>query len=214
MTTKSQSTADLPDPAAVFACSLSLWKACHDHAAKEKDFNLSECFNGVDQFMREVMSIGNRFEEWACHNINFNELNDVWPYLLEDKFGEACLTFLSLGALSQFSEGDCLRVALHMKLPLILSNKARDSFCIYINTFCQGPVPVVSDENGYVVFETELEAQREIVDNQMTRLQQFLNGEREFEDAIEVQEYVVPVTVLPDGRIVDEAGRCFGPRPE
>lgn len=89
--------------------------------------------------------------------------------------------------------------------------RLRDGFCIYINTFCQGPVPVVSDEKGYCVFETELEAQKEIVDNQMTRLQQFLDGEREFEDAIEVEEYVVPVTVHPDGKIVDEDGRCFGP---
>jgi hypothetical protein len=73
------------------------------------------------------------------------------------------------------------------------SSNLRDGFCIYINTICQGPVPVVSDDNGYVVFATELEAQKEIVDNQMTRLQQFLDGEREYEDAIEVEEYVVPV---------------------
>jgi hypothetical protein len=84
-------------------------------------------------------------------------------------------------------------------------------FCIYINTFCQGPVPLVSDENGYVVFATELEAQREIVDNQMTRLQQFLDGERDYEDAIEVEEYVMSVTVNSDGVIVDEDGRRFGP---
>jgi tRNA splicing ligase len=91
------------------------------------------------------------------------------------------------------------------------STNLRDGFCIYINTFCQGPVPVVSDDNGCVVFATELEAQKEIVDNQMTRLQQFLDGEREFEDAIEVEEYVVPVSVHPDGKIVNEDGRCFGP---
>ena len=91
------------------------------------------------------------------------------------------------------------------------STNLRDGFCIYINTFCQGPVPVVSDDNGHVVFATELEAQKEIVDNQMTRLQQFLDGEREYEDAIEVEEYVVPVTVHPDGKIFDEAGNCFGP---
>jgi hypothetical protein len=89
--------------------------------------------------------------------------------------------------------------------------KLRDGFCIYINTFCQGPVPVVSDENGYIVFATELEAQKEIIDNQMTRLQQFLDGEREYEDAIEVEEYIVSVTLHPDGKIVDEHGRCFGP---
>jgi hypothetical protein len=90
----------------------------------------------------------------------------------------------------------------------------RDGFCIYINTFCQGPVPVVSDDDGYVVFTTELEAQKEIVDNQIPRLQQFLDGEREYEDAIEVEEYVVPVTVHPDGKIVDEDSNCFGPNVE
>ena len=42
-------------------------------------------------------------------------------------------------------------------------------FCIFINTFCHGPVPSVSDENGYIVFATELEAQREIVDNGQRR---------------------------------------------
>lgn len=73
---------------------------------------------------------------------------------------------------------------------------------------------MVSDENGYVVFETELEAQKEIVDNQMTRLQQFLDGEREYEDAIEMEEYVVPVSIHSDGFIVDEAGRTFGPKPD
>jgi|SRR5882724_6686478 len=87
-----------------------------------------------------------------------------------------------------------------------------NGFCIYINTFCQGSVPVVSDGEGkYVVFETELEAQREIVDSLQIHLEQFLDGERDFDDAITVEEYVVPVTVHPDGTITDEDGRCFGP---
>ena len=85
-------------------------------------------------------------------------------------------------------------------------------FCIYVNTLCQGPVPVVSDGKRYIVFETELEAQREIADNMMTRLQQFLDGEREFEDAIASEEYTVPVTVHPDGVITDQTGACFGPK--
>jgi hypothetical protein len=90
----------------------------------------------------------------------------------------------------------------------------RKGFCIYIDTFCQGPVPVVSDENGYVVFITELEAQREIVDNLITHLQQFLDGDRDFEDAITVEEYVVPVTVNAGGIITDENGNHFGPHVE
>ncbi len=90
--------------------------------------------------------------------------------------------------------------------------KFRDAYCIYINTVFQGAVPVVSDGDGKcVVFDTELAAQREVVDHQMTRLQQFLDGERDFDDAITIEEYVVPVTVHPDGVIVDEDGGCFGP---
>lgn len=92
-----------------------------------------------------------------------------------------------------------------------METNLRTGFCIYIDTLCQGPVPVVSDERGYVVFETELEAQKEIADDQITRLQQFLDGERDFDDAIAVEEYVVPVTVHPDGVITDEDGNRFGP---
>ena len=88
----------------------------------------------------------------------------------------------------------------------------RTGFCIYINTFCQGPVPVVSDDDRYVVFQTELEAQKEIADYAIIRLKQFLDGERDFDDAITVEEYVVPITVDPDGVIKDEIGNCFGPR--
>lgn len=123
MTTERQAVSIRPDPAGVFACALSLWQAIHERAANEKDLNLSECFNGMDQFMREVMSIANRFEEWACEHINFDELTDVWPYLLEDKFGEACLALLFPSELAQFDEGDCLWVALRLKLPVFLDDK-------------------------------------------------------------------------------------------
>ena len=90
-----------------------------------------------------------------------------------------------------------------------------NGFTIYINTFCQGPVPVLTDgDEKFIVFETELEAQKEIVDHTMIRLQQFLDGERDYDDAITVEEYVVPVTVHPDGSFTDEAGNCFGPERE
>lgn len=86
----------------------------------------------------------------------------------------------------------------------------RNGFCIYIDTFCQGAVPAVSDGDGkYVIFQTEIEAQREIADHQIMRLQQFLDGERDFEDAMTVEEYLVPVTIHPDGVIVDMDGNAF-----
>ena len=85
------------------------------------------------------------------------------------------------------------------------------AFCIYINTHCEGSVPSVRDGKGKpCVFKTELEAQREIADFIITRLQEFIDGERDFEDAMTVEEYVVPVDVYPDGSIVDAAGNCFG----
>ena len=90
----------------------------------------------------------------------------------------------------------------------------RTGFCIFMDTFCQGPIPTVSDDDGYIVFETELEAQKEIVDHQIFRLRQFLHGERDFEDAMAVEEYIVPVTVHPEGTIVDEAGSSFRRYPE
>ena len=65
-----------------------------------------------------------------------------------------------------------------------------------------------------IIFNTELEAQREIVDGQLIRLQQFLDGEREYEDAITVEEYVVPVTLQTDGTIVDADGNTFSRFPE
>jgi hypothetical protein len=93
-----------------------------------------------------------------------------------------------------------------------MATNLRDGFCIYVNTLCQGPVPVVSDgDDRYVVFETELDAQKEIADDLIMRLREFMDGERDFVDAITVEEYVVPVTVHPDGTITDEDGHCFGP---
>ncbi|HZQ45406.1 MAG TPA: hypothetical protein VFC07_00220 [Verrucomicrobiae bacterium] len=90
------------------------------------------------------------------------------------------------------------------------SQNVRAGYCIYINTLCQGPVPILTDGEGkYIVFETEVEAQREIVDHAMIRLQQFLDGERDFDDAIMVEEYVVSVTLHQDGSFTDEAGNRF-----
>ena len=87
----------------------------------------------------------------------------------------------------------------------------RPGFCVYINTLLQGEVPSLFEGEGkYVVFATRLEAEREIADNAMTRLQQFLDGERDFDDAITVEEYVVGVDVLIDGSIIDENGNYFG----
>ncbi len=84
----------------------------------------------------------------------------------------------------------------------------RHGFCIFINTLFEGAVPSVrgGDDDRVVVFATRREAELEIVDFLQIRLQQFIDGERDFDDAITVEEYVVPVEVLPAGTVIDETG--------
>ena len=64
----------------------------------------------------------------------------------------------------------------------------RNGYCIFTRTFFQGSIPTFSDgDDRYVVFETELEAQREMADYSITRVRQFLDGERDFDDAMTVK---------------------------
>jgi hypothetical protein len=87
---------------------------------------------------------------------------------------------------------------------------ATRGFCIYLHTHSQGAIPLERDAKGaVVVYETELEAQRVIAEDAIERLRQFLRGERGFDDAMTVEEYVVAVNVMPDGSISDGEGRCF-----
>lgn len=111
-----------PDPAAIFAASLSLWEACKRRAAEDPNLNLSDCYAGMDGLMREVVRIATLFEEWACRHAEFRKLDDVWPYMLEDHFGKGVLAAFFPTGLEEFNERDCLRVALRLRVPLRLKS--------------------------------------------------------------------------------------------
>lgn len=92
-----------------------------------------------------------------------------------------------------------------------LKQPTRSGYAIFCPTVFQGTMPACYDETDYpVVFPTELEAQREIADTQLIRIQQFLDGERGYDDAITTDEFVLPVDVWPDGSISIEGGRTYG----
>ncbi len=100
-----------------------------------------------------------------------------------------------------------------------MGTNLRRGYCIFIHTLCQGRVPSVHESKAddppgasesICVFATEREAQLEIADFMMTRLREFLDGERDFEDATTTEEYVAAVAVHPDGTITDDHGRRFG----
>ncbi len=111
------SSADI-DPAAVFAGALSIWNACWQAVDHEPDLNLSEAYHGGDEFMRQLMRVASLFESWCGDRIDFECLDDVWPYLLEDRLGDACLEVMGPECFTSFDETDCLRLALHLRLPV------------------------------------------------------------------------------------------------
>ena len=87
------------------------------------------------------------------------------------------------------------------------------AYAIFIRTICEGLVPAWYDESDFpVVYATELEAQREIADDLMEHLRQFMDGEREFDDALTTEDFILPVDVWPDGSISIEDGSTFGKR--
>jgi len=111
-----------PDPAAVFGGALSLWNEFKIPSKANERANPADSYNGSDEFMRVVMGVATRFGEWASLHIAFDELNSFWPYLLEDKFGAACMRVISAKGLEKFDDRDCLRVALLLRIPVRLSD--------------------------------------------------------------------------------------------
>jgi hypothetical protein len=162
-----------PDPAAQFAIASSLWQACHDHAAKTKGLNLSEIFNGMDECMRVVMRIGERFEGWACKHVNFDNLYDVWPYLLQDKFGSVCLEAMTLAGLVEFNEEDCLQVALLLRLPIVVTKN------LPVPVFLEAANPVVGS-----AFKTfRIQTFRRIVEDDSA--EPFVSGDDPYDENFE-----------------------------
>lgn len=140
MALQSEDQSEPLDPAAVFACALSLREACHKSAAADPQLNLSESYNGMDEFMRELMRVANLFEAWASAHVVFEEMSEVWPYLMEDKFGDACLECILPSTLAEFDADVCLRVALRLRLPI----RADDTLRVPVDV--RAPNPTAGSE--------------------------------------------------------------------
>jgi hypothetical protein len=76
------------------------------------------------------------------------------------------------------------------------------AYALYVDTLCEGSVPVEFDASGKPILYPTLEAARRVIaEDVIDRLREFLAGEREFEDAIQPEEYPCPVEVLPNGSL-------------
>jgi hypothetical protein len=105
------------DPAAIFCCALSLRDAAIERSCAS-GLSLSDVYGGMDGFMREIMRVATLFETWATQYVAFDHLVEVWPYLMEERFGDACVQVANTWALESFDEMDCLLLAQHLQLPL------------------------------------------------------------------------------------------------
>ena len=60
-----------------------------------------------------------------------------------------------------------------------------------------------------MTYPAERAAQIEIAETLILRLEEFIAGARDFEDAMTVEEYILPVEVAPDGSVRTEDGCWF-----
>jgi hypothetical protein len=118
---KTTTTTEQPDSAAIFGAALSLWEA----GLKRED-DISDTFQVASNFMALVHDIATEFETWACAHVAFDELDEIWPYLLQSKFGDACVAVLapdgaSLMFLYRYTRTPnwCALVASMLALPLL-----------------------------------------------------------------------------------------------
>lgn len=75
-----------PDPAGEFAAAMSLY---HHILASHSVDEITDNHEGQENVMRSVMTLAKAFEAWACRHVDFDTLQDRWPYILEDGFGAA-----------------------------------------------------------------------------------------------------------------------------
>jgi len=134
------------DPAAIFSIAQSLWLEVEDQSASARE-KISDTFSGMDGFLREAMGIAQRFEEWACENIAFDHVTEVWPYLLLDRFGEEYLRIFELDQMPKLNEPAFLRIAHGLRLPIFVNNNPRVSVQITI----QNPIK----ESFYEAFQIQ-----------------------------------------------------------
>lgn len=72
-------------------------------------------------------------------------------------------------------------------------------YMVVIDAVLEGTVPAIFDEcDKPIIFATRVEAEREIADNLITRLQEFIDGGRDFESAMTVEEYIIEVAMPQD----------------
>lgn len=73
--------------------------------------------------MWEIIRVATLFETLATLHVSFDHLREVWPYVMEDHFGDACKAVPDVATLAGLDESDCLRISQQLKLPLFYEDR-------------------------------------------------------------------------------------------
>lgn len=88
----------------------------------------------------------------------------------------------------------------------------QNKFVLCIDTIFSEWEPSLFDGEGNpILYDTEKEAQLEWLDDIETRIEAFKRGHMDF-DAIFTDEFILPVTVHPDGTLETEIGTLWEPK--
>lgn len=102
------------DLADEFAVALSV----HERWKEEKELDISETFNGGDEFLRRCLSCAQKLVSWFDRYVDYPRLTDVWCYYLEDKAGDAFWELFNPGLPEELKDDDCLSLALLLRAPI------------------------------------------------------------------------------------------------
>jgi hypothetical protein len=98
----------------------------------------------------------------------------------------------------------------HDQVSMRQCSPAQSGYCLLIRTVCEGVVPYERDSEGNpVIYGTLHEVQQAFIEGIIDRLEQFLAGEREFCDAMTIEEYIAEIEICPDGAVSDSDGNLF-----
>jgi len=72
--------------------------------------------DGYLGFVRLCRDIAEKFEQWAVEHVDWERIDEVWPYFLEENFGDAVLSVV--GGYSNIEFATPEEIAKKLKLPL------------------------------------------------------------------------------------------------
>lgn len=91
-------------------------------------YNLSEMFDGYPEFIRACEYISECFVIWASQNVEWENMEDSWLLLLQDRLGAAVVRILPVEEWQEecrpgcrdyvFGPAHCAKVARYLKLPV------------------------------------------------------------------------------------------------